>query len=682
MEHRTLRSLMAVTMILVMIMAVLPAEAFAKSKAKKPKTVKIASLKAKGKKITLKWKKAKYAKKYQVYRKTGKGKWAKVKTLKSSKRTYTMSGKAGTKYSFKVRGLNGKKKGKFSKVKAVTLKAVIYKYHKNVYRVKKSVVSGYDVSESDGNIEADVQASGSLSIKKGGVTVLPASEEYPGGYAVKVSSFTKAGGKYSIKGTKPEYKDVFDELAVNKKRKFNYNKVKLGDNVKINDLSFQSYSVGDDFISVGDEGLSLTVEEDSFSATVTLSNPTLICDIDYSLGKIKSCKVGMSLDEDVSFAINTAEYEKKIQLLKGYAPIPEVPGLVVEYVIYLKVSVSGEASFEVQCTATSAIEYKNKKLKALPEVDVKEADIKASMTVEPGAGVDVGLALFDLDPLVSVKGELLTPLEAELIERILGKLSCLNIGITLKGNIGLGDCLLKEITEWEPVFEFDIHEFTPLHYEYKDEVWTKVKECAYEIYPDYTEYPEYYPIVREYKRVFDGEKLNTAVLSADHSGLSYCHCGVCKLTKGYLKDITGKYYWRDDPFYDCDMALDYALYDIDGNGKKELLVIDPTYEGYYSIWTLNGKTPVYLISSAYRARVIICKNGYLTKIMHGGAETSMYQFYELTGSAFEKEPYEILEDYGDYYINEEDTTREEFEQILNHYYDPVDLKKLEWRHLA
>ena len=86
---------------------------------KKPAKVKISSLKASGLKMTLKWKKAKNAKKYQVYVKMGAAKWALKKTLK--KTAFSMSGAEGTEYCFKVRGVNGKKKGSFSTIKKISI---------------------------------------------------------------------------------------------------------------------------------------------------------------------------------------------------------------------------------------------------------------------------------------------------------------------------------------------------------------------------------------------------------------------------------------------------------------------------------------------------------------------------------------------------------------------------------
>ena len=62
------------------------------------------SAKVKGKKVTLKWNKVKGASGYEIYCKTGKGKWKLEKTLnKGSKASYKLKGKAGKKYTYKVR---------------------------------------------------------------------------------------------------------------------------------------------------------------------------------------------------------------------------------------------------------------------------------------------------------------------------------------------------------------------------------------------------------------------------------------------------------------------------------------------------------------------------------------------------------------------------------------------------
>ena len=86
--------------------------------AKKPAKVKITKVTVnESNEITVKWKRAKGAGSYQIYAKAGESRFQKVKTQKKPK--YRMQGEEGTVYSFKVRALKGKKKGKFSKVKSV-----------------------------------------------------------------------------------------------------------------------------------------------------------------------------------------------------------------------------------------------------------------------------------------------------------------------------------------------------------------------------------------------------------------------------------------------------------------------------------------------------------------------------------------------------------------------------------
>lgn len=72
--------------------------------------------------IVITWKKAKNAKKYLVYRAPSKkGKYKKIST--TAKTTFVDSKlKKGTKYFYKVRAVNGKKKGAFSSIKSITTK--------------------------------------------------------------------------------------------------------------------------------------------------------------------------------------------------------------------------------------------------------------------------------------------------------------------------------------------------------------------------------------------------------------------------------------------------------------------------------------------------------------------------------------------------------------------------------
>lgn len=84
--------------------------------AAKPAKVKITKAVKTNQMIDLAWKKAKRAKKYQIFMKKGKAKWKVVKTVNAKTLKFKKNGLAwNTKYAFKVRAINGKKKGAFSK---------------------------------------------------------------------------------------------------------------------------------------------------------------------------------------------------------------------------------------------------------------------------------------------------------------------------------------------------------------------------------------------------------------------------------------------------------------------------------------------------------------------------------------------------------------------------------------
>lgn len=86
-----------------------------------PSKVKLKSVKAGKKKLTVKWKKAKYAKKYRVYyRIKGKKKW-KSKTVKKTTLVIKKL-KSKKKYQVRVRAINLTAYGKYSKTKTVKVK--------------------------------------------------------------------------------------------------------------------------------------------------------------------------------------------------------------------------------------------------------------------------------------------------------------------------------------------------------------------------------------------------------------------------------------------------------------------------------------------------------------------------------------------------------------------------------
>ena len=134
-SFRQVIRIMTAILMLCFIFALFPITASASS-VKKPGRVKSLSVITEQNdsentaKVTVKWKKVKKnCTAYQVYQKTGKGKWKRIKTVKQNSSSITVTVKTGKKYRFKVRAVNKRKKkrnyktakGKFSQSVTVSI---------------------------------------------------------------------------------------------------------------------------------------------------------------------------------------------------------------------------------------------------------------------------------------------------------------------------------------------------------------------------------------------------------------------------------------------------------------------------------------------------------------------------------------------------------------------------------
>jgi len=123
-NHRGRLSRIFVTLLAVMIaVSMMPVNTFAATSKTPAKVKNVKLVGTTSTTISVKWSKVKSAKKYQVaYKKAGAKKY-KVITLKTAKIAYTIKKlNKGTKYYVKVRAVNGKKKGKWSKIRKITTK--------------------------------------------------------------------------------------------------------------------------------------------------------------------------------------------------------------------------------------------------------------------------------------------------------------------------------------------------------------------------------------------------------------------------------------------------------------------------------------------------------------------------------------------------------------------------------
>ena len=143
---------------------------------------------------------------------------------------------------------------------------------------------------------------------------------------------------------------------------------------------------------------------------------------------------------------------------------------------------------------------------------------------------------------------------------------------------------------------------------------------------------------------------------------------------GYSCTPYGSYIDGDGYFVvRADIDYAFALYDINGDGVKELFVLEgaQTADGKWDgpiadIFTFHNGQPVLLISGAERSVVSICENGFILMLGSGGAEAHGYDFLEiLDGKLIICDRAE--EAWGTYTVNGTDCTEEEFYRTIAQY---------------
>ena len=171
----------------------------------------------------------------------------------------------------------------------------------------------------------------------------------------------------------------------------------------------------------------------------------------------------------------------------------------------------------------------------------------------------------------------------------------------------------------------------------------------------------YSELLSEYSAVIRGEA-PASLVPMDPDRYTY-NCTPC----GSYIDGDGYFVVR------ADIDYAFALYDINGDGVKELFVLEgeQTEEGKWDgpiadIFTFYNGRPVLLISGEERGRVSICENGYILMLGSGGAEAHGYSFHEiLEGELIICEYAE--ENWGTYTINGTVYTEEEFYRTIQRY---------------
>ena len=236
------------TLVMVLTAAfAMPETVNAAAKTKTPAKPKFSSVKVSGNDVTLKWKKAKYAKYYRVYVQTGDSEWKywkkvkktsankkkytnkmkykvkasgkkykvyklvnkyKIAVKKTKKLTYTYHGKPGTKYHFILKAINGKKLSKASLTKTATTPDEVAPF------------DGDQPGPDDPGDQTDPSEQGPYTITyvlNGGTNDPANPETYTTGTEVRLAAPTKEGSDFWGWYTDASFKNKIEVIPTEQK---------------------------------------------------------------------------------------------------------------------------------------------------------------------------------------------------------------------------------------------------------------------------------------------------------------------------------------------------------------------------------------------------------------------------------------------------------------------------------
>lgn len=148
------------------------------------------------------------------------------------------------------------------------------------------------------------------------------------------------------------------------------------------------------------------------------------------------------------------------------------------------------------------------------------------------------------------------------------------------------------------------------------------------------EFEIYEEVIQAYYELFDGKdpydqsaKINQ-IMFPDGREDEYDYSGMT----GFSNPPQGSMIVKGEPYED----LYFGLYDIDGDGNKELFIsVDPSNYTETSnlpaidIWSIKGGRPNFLISQQYRNSLVICEGNLLRTYGSGGAYMGGYYFNQI-----------------------------------------------------
>lgn len=205
----------------------------------------------------------------------------------------------------------------------------------------------------------------------------------------------------------------------------------------------------------------------------------------------------------------------------------------------------------------------------------------------------------------------------------------------------------------------------------------------------------YQPLINEYSKAVDGQKVDTSILKPSKSGIGDPTAGGCYWKKDHL------IFPKPDEYYSTyrpDLA--YSFYDINHDGRKELIICYKKHSGIeslnklsknislVSIWTNYGGKIIPVTHSEYRSYFMILKGGLICDFLSLGAYTNSFSYSKITPQGKYKYLFTTTEDWGKYSLykptyrnrQEKRISKSKFKKLQKKYYRFLDVK-LNWTYI-
>ena len=400
-------------------------------------------------------------------------------------------------------------------------------YTENVVKDELASVTDYTVTDNGNGTYRVVMTSniGTIGVSAGETLVLPESEQYPSGIALKVVSVEKTDGQNIFNCVKPELADVYQVIDFSGDATALPDEIEAEDGVEVSYDPEGTIDSGDDsgvstYAHIGAGGstalsgkLTFDLNKANFSEFLKLAGkieveiPDITCILDADVGLLGGINVNeftfsisekVKIEETLTYTLAESGYEStdgngNTKFEAGRIEIARIPfaigstGLSLDLVLAFNISAKGTVSISYTINAQEGFQYKNGQSRIIKNFSdsLDSLEIKGSASATLVFAVE--LSVLELFDLVGMTIDLGPAFNATFTPHVLETESiyCSDVSIyatstlTLDQKSAVGEFLKKvrHYTLEYPLLENNVK--NPLRFSVHVENGNVVKECKF-----------------------------------------------------------------------------------------------------------------------------------------------------------------------------------------------------------